>query len=356
MNRTTIDLRVIQDTCLGYTVFRGSAPAKEIVEAAWIDFHDPIRNPLGYQRAFDEERSEKARIYAEEGSKPFWPESILAVRNDEGLEEEEKVKWSFKPDSGYNGRFGTLSATYTKGLTTNINGVRVPWRRALSQVDCQHRLGRMSDSDKPITFCILVDMNRREEAIVFKSINQNQRGIPTSLVDIIILRTDDNTPAQISLAWGLSVDPGSPFCNLVDTGGRGQENTLIKFRGLQQSLKLLIPPKYLSGKEIDYDQGYEFARNFWNVVKDEWPIAFSNKSDYKMMVNPGVRALSRLGRRVLESNLDVQDFTRMPIERYLQKGKHLVEWSIEGPLKDATGKGAEKRVLEQLDEWFGEPT
>ena len=74
-----------------------------------------------------------------------------------------------------------------------------------------------------------------------------------------------------------------------------------------------------------------------------------------MMVNPGVRALSRLGRRLFESELDVQDFRKTPIEDYLQRGKHLVDWSATGPLKDATGKGAEKRVFAQLDQWFGEP-
>ena len=74
-----------------------------------------------------------------------------------------------------------------------------------------------------------------------------------------------------------------------------------------------------------------------------------------MMVNPGVRALSRLGRRIFEAQVDVQDFRGGPIRNYFQKGKKDVDWSVSGPLKDATGKGAEKRVFEQLDEWFGAP-
>ena len=115
MDRTTIELKVIRDTCLGYDVFRGSGRAKDIVEAAWIDFHDPDQNPFGYQRAFDEKRSTKARTYAEESDKPFWPEAILAIRNDDNLEDEEQVQWSFRPDSNVNDRFGILTVTYTKG-------------------------------------------------------------------------------------------------------------------------------------------------------------------------------------------------------------------------------------------------
>ena len=148
MNRTTIKLKVIRDTCLGYEVYRGSVPAKDIVEATWIDFHDPERNPYGYQRAFDPKRSAKARDYAETSDNPFWPECILAVRSDPDLEEEQKVHWDFQPDSGLDSQFGTLTVYYTKGLTLNINGKDEPWRRAFSQVDCQHRLGSMANSDE----------------------------------------------------------------------------------------------------------------------------------------------------------------------------------------------------------------
>ena len=354
LERTTIELRVICDTCLGYQVFRGSAPAKDIVEAAWIDFHDPDRNRLGYQRAFDQKRSANALTYAEESDEPFWPECILAIRNDEDLEEQEKIEWVFKPDRDTGKHFGTLEVSYTKGLTSNINENSEPWRRAFSQVDCQHRLGSMRDSDKYVTFCIIPGITRRQEAILFRAINQNQKGIPTSLVDTIINVTDPHVPVHISWAWDLNVDVGSPFYKLVDTGGRGQSSTLIQLRGLQQSLKLLIPPKYIEAEAIDSQQGYSFARGFWQVIKDEWPTEFGNKTEYKMMVNPGVRALSRLGRRLFESKLDSQDFSLNTIRGFMQKGKQKVDWSADGALKDATGKGAEKRVFEQLRHWYGE--
>ena len=353
--KTTIHLRVIRDTCLGYRVFRGSAPAKDIVEAAWIDFHDPDQNPEGYQRAFDPKRSTKARRYAETSDRPFWPESIIAIRADDDLEDEEQVQWSFTADSNTDDRFGTLAVSYTKGLTSRIDGQDEPWRRAFSQVDCQHRLGSMGESDESVTFCVIPGISRRQEAILFRAINQNQKGIPTSLVDTIIRVTDPNVPAHIRWAWNLDTDVGSPFYKLVYTGGRGRGGTLINFRGLQQSLEILIPHKYIDNGTIDDQQGYNFARTFWQVVHDEWPTEFQNKREYKMMVNPGVRALSRLGRRLFESKLDVQDFSRRPIETYLQRGKPRVDWSATGLLKDATGKGADKWVREQLDQWFGKP-
>ena len=213
----------------------------------------------------------------------------------------------------------------------------------------------MHDSDKPITFCVIPGISRYQEAVVFRTINKNQKGIPTSLVDTIILITDPNPSQHMRLAKDLDIDVDSPFHNLVDTGGRGRSNTLITFRGLRNSLEKLIPPNYIDSGKIDYDQGYNFARNYWQVVHDEWPEAFCDKRGYKMMVNPGVLALSRLGRLLFKSKVDVQDFTKTPIANYLQSGKPHVDWSMKGPLKDATGKGAEKRVFEQLKEWFGTP-
>ncbi len=213
----------------------------------------------------------------------------------------------------------------------------------------------MGDSGKSITFCVIPGISRREEAVVFQAINKNQKGIPTSLVDTIVLYTDPNATHHIHWARDLDIDVDSPFCGLVDTGGRGRKNTLITLRGLRDSLKVLIPAKYLDKDGIDSQQGYNFARNFWQVVRAEWPTEFTDKRGYKMMVNPGVLALSRLGRELFKSKLDVQDFQKVPIENYLRKGKPNVDWSVSGPLKDATGKGAVKRVSEQLVQWFGKP-
>ena len=355
LNRTSIKLKVIRDTCLGYTVYRGSAPAKDIVKAAWIDFHDPDQNPLGYQRGFDAKRSNLARKYAESTPDAFWPESILAVRKDEDLLEEEQVESTFTPDTYSSGQYGTLEVIYTKDLTSDINGEVVPWRRAFSQVDCQHRLGSMGDSDESVTFCVIPGISRHQEATLFQVINKNQKGISTSLVDTIVLLTVPNPTNHMLWARDLDSDLASPFHRLVDTGGRGRKNTLITFRGLRNSLQQLIPPRYVDDGSIDYQQGYTFARNYWQAVHDEWPREFGDKKAYKMMVNPGVLALSRLGRLLFESKVDIQDFGKSSIATYLQMGKPNVDWSAAGPFKDATGKGAVKLVFDKLKEWFGTP-
>ncbi len=110
-----IEIPVKKDICLGYTVFRGSIKASELVPATWIDFHDEELNPYGYQRPFDIERSQMAANYAMQDVKNFWPESILAIRDNEEVDkDEDKVNWQFIPNKGPDNNFGTLMVEYNE--------------------------------------------------------------------------------------------------------------------------------------------------------------------------------------------------------------------------------------------------
>ncbi len=57
---TQIKIGVVKDVCLGYTVYRGSVKACDLEPATWIDFYNKEVNPLGYQRPFNEVRSQAA--------------------------------------------------------------------------------------------------------------------------------------------------------------------------------------------------------------------------------------------------------------------------------------------------------
>jgi hypothetical protein len=171
-----IEIDVKKDTCLGYIIFRGSVKASELVPAAWIDFHDEELNPYGYQRPFDMGRSQRAAYYAMQEENAFWPESILAIRdNSEVDNDEDKVYWQFLPIQGPDSNFGKLVVEYNGNRTELIGDQEVNWRRAFTQVDCQHRLGQMIGCDKYVTVCIIPDIKRFEEAVIFKTINDKQK-------------------------------------------------------------------------------------------------------------------------------------------------------------------------------------
>lgn len=333
-----LELDVIRDRCLGKEVFRGSMPANELVQACWIDFHDLDRNPYGYQRPFDEKRSQLAADYANNLSDAFWPECILAIRdNNEVLEEKDKVFWDFVEQPNSNGKFGKLTVTYNDENVDNIAGRVVPWRRAFSEVDCQHRLGKMTNSTKQVTFCCFVNLKRTEEAIIFKTINDKQKKISTSLVDAIILITDPEGPIHIQWAYDLGMDPGSAFDRLIATGGRNLEppTRLVTLRTLRTCLKIMMPNRSLEngGDSI----GYEFARNFWNVVKQMWKTEFNDPKNYKLITLPGLKALSRFGRHVFIKGVDTQDASISRIEAAFYNDPTRIDWSAMGPLREASG-------------------
>jgi hypothetical protein len=136
-----IKIGVVEDTCLGYQVYRGSVSAHDLDSATWIDFYDEEENPLGYQRPFNVVRSQDAANYAEK-PKAFWPESILAIRdNTEVDDDDDKATYNFVPSPVWS-KFGELTVDFNDQRTELIGGQAFKWRRAFSQVDCQHRIGQ----------------------------------------------------------------------------------------------------------------------------------------------------------------------------------------------------------------------
>ena len=356
MARTTLKLEVIKDTCLGHEVFRGSAPAGHLVQASWIDFHDPESNLVGYQRPFNERRSRQASEYAEGEADAFWPESIFAIRDDGGEEEEEeKVYWKFRPVPKTGGRYGTLEVSFNSDGTTLIYGEEVPWRRAFSQVDCQHRLGTMAGSEKLVTFCIFPGISRRQEAVIFRTINAKQKGVSTSLVDAIILLTDPQAPPHVKWAWDLGRDPGSAFNGQVWTGGRGRppSSHLINLAGLRQTLQILVLKSSLTGQ--DPDLWYVFVRNFWNVVKSLWPTEFTDREHYKLQTVPGQRGLAQFGQHIFKRVLSTQDTREEPIRDAFDNDGSRINWRNDGPFELATGKGGQREVYRALVKEYGLP-
>jgi DGQHR domain-containing protein len=359
----TIEIDVKKDSCLGYMVFRGSIKTREISPALWIDFHDEELNPFGYQRPFNSDRSLKAAEYAINESKAFWPESILAIRNDNDINDIDKVTWNFRPYES-NGKYGKLVVEYNENRTEPIGNIPVPWRRAFSQVDCQHRLGHMSQYDKFVTVCIIPDITRAEEALIFKTINDKQKKISTSLVDAIILltTTDPVQEPEIHWAYNLGIDYGSSFFKLVSSEGtnlKGQKY-MVTLRTLKTCMSILLGGKrfirqFIKTKD-DYDRFYILIRNYWNVIKSLWPNEWPDKDNYKLMTVPGLKGLSKYGRKILSESLDAGDTSIAYLQKYFRKGPSAINWSstIGEPLHEASGNTGIGIVYRELCKQYGE--
>lgn len=344
----TIEFEVIKDQCLGKTVYRGSLPAKELLPACWIDFHDLDRNPLGYQRPFDQERSKQAAEYAENASDGYWPECVLSIRKAGDAEEAEtSPTWSFNL-SNPGGQYGKLSVKYDVGRVEMINGKAVPWKRAFSQIDCQHRLGNLGNSAKYVTVSVFTDLTQRDEAIIFRTINSKQKPLGTSLVDMVLIATDPNAPRQLRWAYDLGSDVGSALFKLVGTGGRDPvpPTRLVNLRTMHECCRTIVPTRLLvqGGEGL----GYDFLRNYWNVIKELWPTQFVDAKTYKLMTVPGLKGLARFSGVLFRELIDVQDISKERIRLKFGSTPENFDWSNSGPLRDATGNAGARIVFQAL--------
>lgn len=356
-----ISIKATEDICLGYKVYRGSVKACDLEPAMWIDFYDEEVNPMGYQRPFNEERSKKAARYAEEAD-AFWPESVLAIRDNREVEnEEDEVTYNFVPVSA-GSKFGELIIDYNEQRKEPIQGQVFKWRRAFSQVDCQHRLGKMGGSDKYVTVCIIPGITRLEEAVIFKAINDKQKKISTSLVDAIIQLSQSRLQApEVHWAFDLSRDSGSCFYKKVNMEGRNITGQvyLVTLRTLKASLSSLVGGKrYIDinvGTAADFDQFYILIRSYWNEISHLWPQEFTYTHSFKLMTVPGLKGLARYGRTIFKNEFEVGSNSTNLANRINQVGANVMDWSSAGLLRDATGNAGARAVYDLLIRNYGTP-
>lgn len=370
MKRITIP--VIRSKSLGHTVFRGSINANQLFPALWIDRYDEDVNPLGYQRPFNEKRSQDAANYAEEESKGFWPENILNIRAKGDEMRTPIVQYSYKAISTEYPDFGTLTVDYDETKTKEFGSETIPWERAFSEVDCQHRLGKMENSEKAVTICIFERLTPFEEALIFRVINEKQRKISTSLVDQLIFRLGEGRwDIDPTLHWAqkLNSDPLSPFYQKVDTGGaRVMERTyIVKLRGLRACMKLMIgeeqridsvtyqsivnPDITEAQKRKNFDKAYEFVLNYWIIVKELWEAEWepTNYKQFKLLTTPGYKGLSMVGNAVFNACRQRDDFSREFIKGLLSTAVGWVDWDKDsGDFVGATGNAGAVFVRDKL--------
>lgn len=335
-----IDIPSLKGQALGYTVYRGHIVAREIYPALWIDRFDEHDNPNGYQRPHDPRRSKLAAEYAIKVHGAFWYEAILNVRI-KGTDRDEKIgdpdlgipegNVGFEASAREYPNFGTLRVQYT-AESKRIGGETVPWNRAFSVVDSQHRLLGLENSEIVVPVCIFTGLTRKQEAIIFKDINDNQKPMPTKLVNNILLRTEGPLARPDSaIARRLHDDAASPFHGRVDLGGAKRQGqiyftSLEGLRGaveeaLGEYLEPITNPRVAtSDREQQLDRSYQYIRNFWRAVVRVWPSSWDlspvqeprprekyTYRKYKLLTTTGIGGLSGVAYEILKQKCIPED-------------------------------------------------
>jgi DNA sulfur modification protein DndB len=230
-----------------------------------------------------------------------------------------------------------------------IKDGRVP---VFSQVDCQHRLGRIGDLDLELPFMTFLGLTPREELEIFSIINGKAKGLSSSLLDFHDARLASDLGRErpeLFIALHLHESEDSPWYQQLDLGG---EKTVglqrrASLRTMQQAVRrFLNATDALSGAPA-HDIA-RTVRDYWTAVAEVLDSAW--REPRRHVLNKGIGVYALMG--LLGDLWTAHPPPRNRIERvHFEAALYDLagyDWSTSGPLAGLGGLGGAHRALEML--------
>jgi len=225
--------------------------------------------------------------------------------------------------------------------------------KVLSQVDCQHRLGCLSDLDISLPFMFFIGLSIKEEMEVFNIINAKAKGLSASLLDYHDARlTNDLAKAkpELLIALHLNDEKTSPWHKQLDLGGNVTSGMTRKasFRTIQKSVKRFLNQTHILD-ECSPIEAAHIVNEFWLaisiVLEDQW----SQPRKHFITKGIGVYALMGIaGDFVSEYHGRMQSCDSFTFCGLLSDFVHDIDWSNNGPLKGLGGESGAQEALNHL--------
>lgn len=303
----------------------GFASARVLHSASFADVLDEASG-RGYQRRLSPRHSLDFRRYVQQPGSATIP-LTFNLRGDGG------GGWSVEDGDG--------------GVTLRL----APGARPLAQVDCQHRLGHLSDLDVELPFMTFVGLTEREEMEIFGVINGKAKGLSNSLLDFHDAQLCADLASErpeLLVALHLKNEPTSPWYNRLDLGG-SQVSGLDRrasLRTMQKACRILtrrLKPR--SAEDVA-----RIAHDFWCAVATVMPDAFARPRRSLVTKGIGVYALSELAADFV---LEAPAGTRCDAGYFAVLVGDLaprLAWGSDGPLAGLGGEGGARRAAEILRE------
>lgn len=243
--------------CGGRQVFTAFAPASMLAKLSFADVFDE-NTGFGYQRRFNQQHSLEFKRYIQK-------EGASTIPLTFNLRPEFAPRWSIEPVAGSK-QLAVLRVTEAGGPL-------------MAQVDCQHRLGYLSESPIEFAFMAFLGLSVVEEMAIFRDINGKAKGLSSSLLDYTEARISGDgllaTNRNLYQAMQLSEDPRSPWRLRLDRGGKVTVGTTrsASLNTMQHAVKRFYRAAQLPDS-VTPQQVTEMLIDFWNaialVLKEEW--------------------------------------------------------------------------------------
>lgn len=331
-NREYRKFRVLAASCGHLPVVLGAAPASVLFELSFADVLDEASD-TGYQRPFDAAHSKEFRAYIERPGSTTIP-LTLNLRGRAG--------------SGWR-----LESEGDGAATLHVRVPRAGSPPVMARVDCQHRLGMMTDSEVQLTFQCFLGLSVAEEMAVFNVINGKAKGLSSSLLDYHttkLVEGYEESQLELYVAKRLNEDPRSVWRGAVKLGGVATQGShrRVSLRGLQAATKVLLKHSLLGPARLSKEEVYGVVRDYWRAIAATWAKAWSEPRRYQLTKGVGVTALSLLGADIINACLSAG---KPPSEDAMRE--HLraladVDWSNAGVFKGFGGRSGAARAHDFL--------
>ena len=310
-------------------VLLGFAPADLLYKLSFPDIFDEDSGH-GYQRPFNERHSLDFRRYIKEPESSTIPLTL-------NLRLSAKDKWDIVELKDGKARLEVATDA----------------EKIMAQVDCQHRLGHLSDLPIPLPFMSFISLSEREEMEVFSVINGKAKGLSTSLLDYHAAQLTESLAQErpeLFIALQLNNIEESPWFGRLNLGGKTTSGLkrVVSLRMMQQAVsKFMKATAILSTTSVD--DSVDVVLDFWSAVVGILPEEWADPRRHMLTKGIGVYSLMRLAADIY---IECRDAGR-PCDRRafaiaLSNFANSVDWSTLGPLKGFGGQGGATAAIEYL--------
>lgn len=310
------------------SVFLGFAAARLLCSVSFADVLDEDRG-TGYQRRLNQQHSVDFRRFIQRPGSSTIPLTFNARPHDRG-------GWKVVKASGGSARLEILPEA----------------GRVLTQVDCQHRLGYLSDLDTPLPFMCYLGLTSVEEMETFSIINSKAKGLSTSLLDYHAASLATNLAEErpeLLIALHLNTDPGSPWHRQLDLGGVSTSGLKRRasLRTMQKAVKhFLARTRVLKVSSVE--QVTEVVLAFWSAVACVLNMEWSNPRQHLLAKGIGVYALMEIAGDLVQEAGHVANCDRRFFVAKVTEFLPAVDWSGEGTLCGLGGEAGVKQAVARI--------
>jgi DNA sulfur modification protein DndB len=308
-------------------VLLGFAPARILHAVSFADILDEDAG-RGYQRRFNSAHSLDFRKYIQLPDSTTIPLTFnLRPTDDEA--------WRLREIKG-------------GGLALEIrDGARV-----LAQVDCQHRLGHLSDLDIELPFMCFIGLSTQEEMQIFCVINSKAKGLSASLLDFHDAQLCDDLASErpeLFISLLLKSDQRSPWYQQLDLGGTAGKKRRASLRTMQKAVRRFLNKSRILGERTP-EEAARVVLDFWCAVRVVLADAWSNPRKHWLNKGVGVYALMDVAADLYSECPAPAACDRKYFAAVLADFAGEFDWSNEGPLKGLGGEGGVKEAVRLLRE------